>query len=346
MKLKTAPFILVLFIIFACFCIFPNHSDAATGYYQCYQETATSATASDYNSAGGSCTASASGSYSNSSNWELSPWVYDGSWTTSGYNDAGSDVDAYMYVTYVKPAGAQNPGSLWKVKDGGVNSAGTTHSIPAGCWDNSIDNTKLYFRIDSYTIYAGGVCLNEDSAISVPGGSKKIKDIQKGDLVYSYNETTRATELKPVTSVGSRSITELGSKYYYIYTSSNNLIKATYNHEFYVHGKYVKAEDLNIGDVLLNKDLNQEAIIKIEIVSNNTDRVWDLGVEDNHNFFADNVLVHNLNDLDVEWACETSSNNWTTVITTAAGSVTYVYEEAMIWAITDTTAPTVSAGAD
>ena len=46
------------------------------------------------------------------------------------------------------------------------------------------------------------------------------------------------------------------------------------------------------GDILFNYDGTEEEIKSIEFVSDNSP-VYNLEVQDNHNYFAENVLVHN-----------------------------------------------------
>lgn len=138
-----------------------------------------------------------------------------------------------------------------------------------------------------------GRCLNENSLISTSNGDVAIKDLKAGDSVITYNEVTKNTEIKSVTRVWSSLISKSNNRYYYIYVNGE-VIEATENHEFYVSGSYVRADELRVGDKLLDIDLEEYPIDNIEIVENTEDSVWDLEVEYNHNFFANNVLVHNL----------------------------------------------------
>ncbi len=69
------------------------------------------------------------------------------------------------------------------------------------------------------------------------------------------------------------------------------MIKPTPDHEFYLNGKWVEAKDLKVSDELLNINLEKVGIISIEELAG--DRVYNFTVEDNHNYFAENILVHN-----------------------------------------------------
>ncbi|HOZ36182.1 MAG TPA: Hint domain-containing protein [archaeon] len=150
------------------------------------------------------------------------------------------------------------------------------------------------FGVAIYIIgHTSGQCLNENSLISTDNGYIKIKDLQIGDDVVSYNDTTKQLELKPITSVWSNPISIANNRYFYIYYNNGEVIKATENHRFYVSGEYKRADELLIGDLLLSQDFQNYAIENIEIIENTTDKVWDIEVEDNHNFFANDILVHN-----------------------------------------------------
>lgn len=134
--------------------------------------------------------------------------------------------------------------------------------------------------------------LDKNSLISTPFGYTAINNIKIGDQVLSYNEKTNEVEPKTVINVHHVPISMDNNRYYYIYYQ-NKIIKATENHKFYVNGSYLRADKLKIGDKFMGTDLKQYPIKKIEIVKNYTDTVWDITVENNHNFFANNVLTHN-----------------------------------------------------
>ena len=281
----------------------------------CYQE---SANTTNQGGNDGSCSQSYTGTYAvGSGSWSDVNNVYDGNWGTSGKeSDAGSS--AFLYVNYTKPSGALIS-SLWQVKDGG---GAANLSINAYCWNYS--STKLVFRIESQ----GMACLNEYTKITTLSGEKNIKDLNIGDYVLSYN-SSGIIEYDKVIDVFSRDINQVHGKYYYIYTGTEEPIKATYNHEFYTSTGYKTAENLKVGDILLDKDLEQKPIAKIEIVNNSEDYVWDLTIENNHNFFAEGVLVHNeLSATGGEWSCY-NGTGWKILRTDSTNG--YIYEEAMIW---------------
>jgi len=115
---------------------------------------------------------------------------------------------------------------------------------------------------------------------------------------------------------------------YVISTESNYLI-ATGSHEFYVDGVFVLAEDLEVGMKLLNSELQFESIRDINI-EHHEGYVYDLTVEDNKNFFANDILVHNQQSY-TRWSCY--NGTWNIIRNSEADNLFYGYEEAMWWEV-------------
>ena len=61
-----------------------------------------------------------------------------------------------------------------------------------------------------------------------------------------------------------------------------------------MNGKFVPAESIKINDTLLTFDNKVERVHKIEFINGSMD-VYDISVNGNHNYYADNYLVHNKN---------------------------------------------------
>jgi len=168
------------------------------------------------------------------------------------------------------------------------------------------------------------VCVHGDAMILIDNkdmlASNKNRDkvLIKASQVYmeiikgkelkaiSYNHDTKKTESKRILSAysnGKRSIIK-------IVKESGNPLRCTLSHKVYVKGKnkYIKASEINIGDFIVStislrgfsienlfiKPVYEKVIktIKEEKAAN----VYDFTVEDNHNYFADNTLVHNCRD--------------------------------------------------
>lgn len=125
-------------------------------------------------------------------------------------------------------------------------------------------------------------------------------------LVNSFNEKTKAFELKTITKAWNRGVKNL------IQINANNRkIKCTPNHRLLTQRGWVAAEDLELGDLLVTtnkckKDFESYGLIPIKSVTplKEEAEVFDIEVCDNHNFVAlDNVrklsegiVAHNCQD--------------------------------------------------
>ncbi len=158
------------------------------------------------------------------------------------------------------------------------------------------------------TSTSGGVtgehahCLVGETKLITTKGSKQIKDIKAGDYVLSFDFSLMKFVYDKV--LATRTLT---SNEIYGITIGTNLVKATGEHRFFVRGKgWTYASDLIIGDecvevfYIKTKGKFSEvsaSVTNIEVLDYET-FVYDIQTEITHNFFAENILVHNciLND--------------------------------------------------
>lgn len=195
------------------------------------------------------------------------------------------------------------------------------------------DNNKSGFRIASsvggMNTGEGGdfvVCFTAKTLIMTNLGEKEIKDIYDKPTIpfkaASFNEATRELEYKPIVRLMKRSYTGTLYTIKYLghyqnnYDTSKRLteLNATAEHPFYVYDKesntytLKEAQGLKKGDVLhhivtldrrsfINKDSKLVPVV-IESITKvkGTFDVYNIEVEDNHNYFAEGVLVHNCDD--------------------------------------------------
>ncbi|MBL8012234.1 MAG: hypothetical protein JNN05_00155, partial [Candidatus Omnitrophica bacterium] len=142
----------------------------------------------------------------------------------------------------------------------------------------------------SYTTGQAGnnTCFLAGTKISMADGTtKSIEDVKIGDAVVSYDEKKMAKVTAKVTEMFDG---ESAKEYLLI----NGHLKVTANHKFYSKGDWVEIGKLKEGDILLDENLKEIAINKIEKVeSQNSIQVYNLEVEGEHNYYADGILVHN-----------------------------------------------------
>lgn len=159
-------------------------------------------------------------------------------------------------------------------------------------WDTKEGGGLRAVGVGAGVTGVGGNCLTGDTLITTETGQMRIKDFftqREVPKVLSYNTHTKKTEYKNVIA-GKVSQTDA---IYRIKTGST-IVEATAEHLFYnpYEGKYIPANRLDINNTLLNENYHVEPIISIEKISGSK-LVYDIQVEDNHNFFANGLLVHN-----------------------------------------------------
>ncbi|WP_371025332.1 polymorphic toxin-type HINT domain-containing protein [Paraclostridium ghonii] len=136
-------------------------------------------------------------------------------------------------------------------------------------------------------------CLVGDTLVKTIDGLKVIKEIKVGDLVLSKNEETGLTEYKKVSEIHKNSTYEIC-----VIKTENSIIEGTTGHLFMIKDKWwTPAIDIENGDLIEVSDGTYEKIIDIEISENAYPiSVYNLTVEDNHNYFVGygEILTHNM----------------------------------------------------
>lgn len=150
--------------------------------------------------------------------------------------------------------------------------------------------------VHNYECFAAGT-----KVLLADGGSKNIEDIKTGDIVVSYNFNTKETENKVVGKL----LSILSDHISYVTLSNGTILKVTNDHPIYTNKgwaaidveltktKYdLPVEELVVGSIVKTIDGNVE-VISIETKEEPTMTFTLKDVEDNANFYADGVLVHN-----------------------------------------------------
>lgn len=131
-------------------------------------------------------------------------------------------------------------------------------------------------------------CFTGDTLVkTVYGKDKPIKDIRVGDIVKAYDVKTNEVVNRSVICAlcnGEKPIVEV--------KFNGNSVRCTSDHRFYTQRGYVEAHDLQPNDSLCyNGIMTQDTVEVVDLKT--SAEVYDITVEDTHNFFANNMLVHN-----------------------------------------------------
>lgn len=149
-------------------------------------------------------------------------------------------------------------------------------------------------------------CFVGDTSVRMADGTeKKIQDIKVGDEVLSLNEKSNIVESNKVLKT-KQSKQENIIK---ITLDDNTTIKSTSDHPYYTDGMNIGSFDpktteekynfnrkilqLEVGSVLYNGGLAPLKIVKIEQLKDGEVNTYIMEVDNNHNFFANDILVHN-----------------------------------------------------
>jgi intein/homing endonuclease len=150
--------------------------------------------------------------------------------------------------------------------------------------------------VHNYECFAAGT-----KVILADGSSKNIEDVQSGDVVVSHNLSTNVDENKVV----GRLLSILSDHISYVTLSNGTILKVTNDHPIYSNNGWAAIDveltktkyefhvtELNIGDLVKTTNEYVE-VINIETKTEPTMVFTLKDVEDNANFYADGVLVHN-----------------------------------------------------
>jgi len=273
----------------------------------CYQENTNSSTAGD-----GTCGLNYTGNYQiyNIIQITNSSKFFDKDWAT--YANAAVGSYAYINITYYKPANSTS--ANWQIKDYSTTSP-INISLSSSCF-NAYSN-KIVLRA-----YAGTCFLNE-TKIKTLLGEKEIKDIKINDYVLSYNEDFKLNVYSKVTEVFNHSSED--------YLIINNELKVTSNHEMFINDEWKEIGKAKIGDNLKDYNGNNILINSINKINNSVE-VYNLEVDNTHNYYADDYLVHNKAAQSLYYCF--FSGTWNQIRTSGYTTRYDWYEEAIAWNIT------------
>lgn len=145
-------------------------------------------------------------------------------------------------------------------------------------------------------------CFTEDTRIRlVDGRTLSIKELlleqqYKDNYVYTFNEEKKIIEPKRIRKVFQTKITKDLVK---VTLDNGETITCTPNHRFMLRdGSYEEIQNIKPGTSLMSLEYKDYKVMNIEKINNKIYPVFDLEIEDNHNFALDaGVFVHNSKDL-------------------------------------------------
>lgn len=122
------------------------------------------------------------------------------------------------------------------------------------------------------------------------GDTKEIENISIGEEVLTYNEELGVNEGGTVGDLKQHEVDEV------IRLTLDNeiIIITTHEHPFYVEGKgWVKASELEPLDTCKKVDGSEALVSTVEILKESHTVYNLLSISENHNFYANDILVHN-----------------------------------------------------
>jgi hypothetical protein len=165
-------------------------------------------------------------------------------------------------------------------------------------------NFVSFFVVHNLT---GGSCFIAGTKVLMGDNTEKnIEDIVEGDVVLSFNETTLQNEPKEVIGL-KQPVHSTMVKYHF---GNGGDVSCTYDHPIYVGGYEIASitptvtnarydiankitRQIVIGDTIHLPNGTTSTIESIEDLPMMDYQTYLITVADNHNFYANNILVHN-----------------------------------------------------
>ncbi len=163
------------------------------------------------------------------------------------------------------------------------------------------DSTAFY-----KVLYGSAGCFDADTLVCTSTGYKRICEIKVGEKVLSFNEKTKKPEYKRVVNTFRYDMESLNTDAV-TFVFKDMKLTCTAEHKFYYQGEWITAVGIierYWDEVVEPKRIytHDEVAIEINIgdirtveLLNPVEYVYDLEVEDNHNYTVttDNIIVHN-----------------------------------------------------
>lgn len=135
-------------------------------------------------------------------------------------------------------------------------------------------------------------CLTGDSVVITENGEELLKNIKESGKILSYNTNTNSFEFKPYFD---KRVTRKNATIVEVQLESDRTVKMTPDHLVLTTKGWKEIQDCNEETEIISYEITTEKIKKITFLKEKED-VYNLEVEDNHNYVANNIVVHNCID--------------------------------------------------
>ena len=213
---------------------------------------------------------------------------------------AGTVVAAVHCVAHGALVGAVTQGAIGAVS--GAASGAITHRLTTGSWEGAanaaVDGAATGFMTGTITGAISGAvsspyCFVAGTTVLTAAGTAAIETIQKGDMVWAWDEETGDMALKEVVETYINETDEL----IHVHVNGEEII-TTPSHPFYSPVKgWTSAVHLRAGDILVLVNGEYVVVEKVQHeILEAPIAVYNFQVEDYHTYYVTDigVLVHNM----------------------------------------------------
>ena len=187
--------------------------------------------------------------------------------------------------------GANKP--RWMISPNCVNLIREMKKLRRASYDSSKKAFDMNKKEDVHKKddHAFDSCFPAGTLVSTSIGEVPIEKVKQGDLVWTRGGLNKVTKSGPTKFVDSLVRIEL---------SSGKVLRGTDNHRIFTNRGWVRLDSLRYSDRVSTWSQNsepisilEESIVTITRERTKTQLVYDLSVENEHEFFANGVLAHN-----------------------------------------------------
>ena len=137
-------------------------------------------------------------------------------------------------------------------------------------------------------------CISKGTLISCPGEEKKIEDIQVGDMVYCFDKLHHLIRIRSVKNIWYKGIQPCVKLKIKVDDVVSKYLICTEDHKILTFDRgMISATELILGEKIIINSKNKECGYVNSIDKIENFEVYDIEVEEFHNFFANDICVSN-----------------------------------------------------